>query len=104
MPPKVPRLPRQSSRARANLDPVQFQSRPAVSLRLAPLRDVPALVALNRAAYPDLAEAEVVFTEDQLRAHVEVFPRGQLVAEIDGLVVGAIATLILSRTIEPLKP
>ena len=81
---------------------MQFQSRPQVSLRPVTDRDVPTLVALNRAAYPDLAEQEVVFTERQLRAHTAKFPRGQIVAEIDGVVVGAMATLILNRAIDPL--
>ena len=35
-------------------------------------------------------------------AHSAVFPRGQVVAEIDGVVVGAIATLILPRATDPL--
>jgi hypothetical protein len=59
---------------------VQDRPRPQISLRLVTVRDLIALVALNRAAYPDLAEAEVVFIEKQLRTHLEVFPRGQLVA------------------------
>ena len=81
-----------------------FHTKPQVTLRTVTSRDVAALVALNRAAYPDLAEQEVVFTEEQLRAHTEAFPRGQIVAEIDGVVVGAIATLILPRAMDPLAP
>ena len=84
--------------------PMKFESKPRVSLRTVTLRDVPALVALNRAAYPDLAEQEVVFTEAQIRAHTATFPRGQIVAEIDGVVVGAIATLILNPAMDPLQP
>lgn len=52
------------------------------------------LAALNRAAYPDLVEDGVVFTEAQLGAHHGLFPEGQLVAERDGRLVGAIATFI----------
>lgn len=81
---------------------MSFQLNPRITIRRAAPRDIPALVALNRAAYPDLAEQEVVFTEAQLRAHGGVFAQGQLVAEIDGVVGGAIATLILPRTTEPL--
>jgi predicted N-acetyltransferase YhbS len=81
---------------------MQFQTKPEVVLRTATRRDVAALVALNRAAYPDLAEQEVVFSEEHLRAHSAVFPIGQLVAEIEGVVVGAIATLILPRGKDPL--
>jgi GNAT superfamily N-acetyltransferase len=73
-----------------------------LSLRHATLNDVPRLAELNRAAYPDLVEDGVVFEEAQLRAHQDVFPRGQLVAELDGKIVGAIATMILPRAIDPL--
>jgi GNAT superfamily N-acetyltransferase len=83
---------------------MSFQIQPRVTTRRATDRDVPALVALNRAAYPDLAEQEVVFLEEQLRAHQEVFPRGQIVAQIDGVVVGAIATLITPRHQDALAP
>jgi GNAT superfamily N-acetyltransferase len=81
---------------------MSFQNSPQIVLRPVTRRDAPALVALNRAAYPDLAEQEVVFTEEQLLAHTAAFPRGQIVAEIDGTVVGAIATLILPRAMNPL--
>ena len=73
-----------------------------VSIRIATERDVPSLVTLNRAAYPDLAEQEVVFTHEQLNAHTRTFPEGQQVAEVDGVVVGAIATLIVPITFDPL--
>lgn len=69
----------------------------SVSTRGATLADLPALVALNHAAYPDLIEDGIVFAEEQLRAHQEVFAEGQRVAQVDGRVVGAIATLVLPR-------
>ncbi len=74
-----------------------------IQTRVATLLDLPSLVALNHAAYPDLLEEGVVFEEDQLRAHQGVFPEGQRVAVEDGVVVGAIATLILPRAIDPLR-
>lgn len=73
-------------------------------IRLARTDDVPRLVELNRAAYPDLIEDNVVFDEHQIRSHLAVFPRGQLVAELEGRIVGAIATMIVPRAIDPLAP
>jgi GNAT superfamily N-acetyltransferase len=64
--------------------------------------DLPHLVALNCAAYPDLIQDEVVWTEPQLQSHLVVFPEGQLLAESEGRPVGAISTLILHRGIDPL--
>lgn len=72
--------------------------------RVAPA-DLPSLVALNRAAYPDLILDEVVWTEQQLHAHLDVFPQGQLVAEDSSFrCVGAISTLIVPSGIDPLAP
>jgi len=73
-------------------------------LRPASLDDVPRLVELNRAAYPDLVEDGVVFDAAQLRAHITRFAKGQIVVESAGVVVGAIATLVLPRAIDPLAP
>jgi GNAT superfamily N-acetyltransferase len=73
-----------------------------VRIRHATLVDVPRLVELNGAAYPDLIQDGVVFGEDQLRAHIERFPAGQLVAEVDGRSAGAIATFIPPPNIDPL--
>jgi GNAT superfamily N-acetyltransferase len=64
--------------------------------------DVRRLVDLNGAAYPDLIQQGVVYSEEQLAVQLELFPAGQLVAEIDGAIVGAISSLIPPTTINPL--
>jgi ribosomal protein S18 acetylase RimI-like enzyme len=71
-------------------------------VRRAEPTDVSGLVELNREAYPDLILDNVVYNEKQLRAHLERFPMGQLVAEKGGQLVGAISTLIPDRRIDPL--
>lgn len=76
----------------------------SIHLRRAEFTDVDGLAALNRAAYPDLVQDGVVFAPGQMRAHQERFPAGQLVAEHDGRLVGAIATLIPPRAFDPLAP
>ena len=60
------------------------------------------LVELNGSAYPDLIEEGVVFSEEQLRAHVERFAAGQIVAELGGVLVGAISSFIPPANINPL--
>src|SRR5262245_12221637 len=57
--------------------------------------DIPRLVSLNAAAYPDLVADGVVFDAPQLMAQHAVFPEGQIVVEDAGNVIGAIATLIV---------
>jgi GNAT superfamily N-acetyltransferase len=72
-------------------------TRSTFRLRSALLSDVPRLVAMNSAAYPDLVEEGVVFDAAQLMAQQAVFPDGQIVVEDPeaGRVVGAIATLVV---------
>ena len=74
----------------------------SITIRTATLADVEALAALNRAAYPDLVEDGVVFGVGHLREHQLRFPAGQLVAEREGQLVGALATLVLPRSIDAL--
>jgi len=69
-----------------------------LTLRSATRADVPRLVALNAAAYPELLADGVVFDAAQLLAHGHVFPEGQIVAEENGLIIGAIATLIVGSS------
>jgi ribosomal protein S18 acetylase RimI-like enzyme len=78
-------------------------SKPAVVLRSATLEDVPRLVVMNHAAYPELVEENVVWNEAQLRSHIVRFPEGQLVAEVNGIPMGAISTFIVSRLRNPLE-
>lgn len=79
------------------------RSKPAVIVRAAALVDVPQLVAMNHAAYPELVEENVVWNEGQLRSHIARFPQGQLVADGNGVPMGAISTFIVSRTRNPLE-
>ncbi|MGH7295258.1 MAG: GNAT family N-acetyltransferase [Polyangiaceae bacterium] len=78
-----------------------------LSIRPATLEDVPRLVAMNHAAYPELVEANVVWSEEQLRAHLARFPEGQLVAtRRDGAgreeILGAISTFIVPPGRDPM--
>jgi ribosomal protein S18 acetylase RimI-like enzyme len=75
---------------------------PALSVRPASPADVPQLVVMNHAAYPELVEENVVWSAAQLELHLLRFPAGQLVAELQGRLVGAISTFIVPRTRDPL--
>ncbi|HEX4336864.1 MAG TPA: GNAT family N-acetyltransferase [Polyangiaceae bacterium] len=75
-----------------------------IVIREAAPADVARLVELNRAAYPDLIVDDAVFSPRQIEAHIACFPRGQLVAESGGKMVGAMSTFIPAPTIPVLKP
>jgi GNAT superfamily N-acetyltransferase len=76
----------------------------AVTLRPAEPRDIPRLVTLNHAAYPELVEANVVWDEAQLRSHLARFAPGQVLAETGGVAVGAFSTFIVDRKRDALAP
>lgn len=76
---------------------------PRLIVREATRADVSALVALNELVYPALATEDVVWGERHLVSHQRVFPQGQLVAELDGRIVGAVASLIVDLGPDPLR-
>lgn len=72
-------------------------------IRLATRADVPALIQLNKDAYPSMAEENVVWGEAHLLSHLRMFPEGQFVAESDGRIIGAAASLIVELGKDPLR-
>src|SRR5690625_6432138 len=74
-----------------------------IEVREATRADIPDLMALNRAAYPDLAVDNIVWTRAQLMSHLRIFPQGQIVAILGGEIVGAVASLIVDLGPDPLR-
>ncbi|MBC2605768.1 bifunctional GNAT family N-acetyltransferase/carbon-nitrogen hydrolase family protein [Pelagicoccus albus] len=64
-------------------------------IREAKLEDLETLVELNKACFPAMAEENVVWTIAQLSNHLRLFPQGQLVAEENGKILGAVSSLIV---------
>jgi hypothetical protein len=73
-----------------------------LTVRPATTSDVPHLVAMNHAAYPELVEENVVWNASQIHAHLARFPEGQLVAELGGAAMGAISTFIVPSARDPM--
>ncbi len=82
----------------------QRQFDQTIRVREATRDDIEVLVELNRLAYPDRSEENVVWGRSHLLSHLRTFPQGQLVAEIDGRVVGGASSLIVDMGPEPLRP
>ena len=57
---------------------------------------------MNHAAYPELVEQNVVWRPEQIQAHLTRFPEGQIVAELDGVVCGAISTFVVPPARDPM--
>lgn len=74
-----------------------------LELRLARVEDIDTLVALNKKCFPAMAEQDVVWTRGHLAAHQKMFPEGQIVATLDGRIVGAVASLIVHFNQDPYR-
>ena len=74
-----------------------------VQVRQATETDVPALVSLNKAAYPTLAEDNIVWGASHIQNHLRIFAQGQFVAELNGEIVGACSSLIVNLGGDPLR-
>ncbi len=74
-----------------------------LTIRTARAGDIPTLITLNNRCFPAMAEENVVWSEAQLTNHQRIFPEGQLVAEVDGAIVGGIASLIVNLGDDPYR-
>jgi predicted amidohydrolase/GNAT superfamily N-acetyltransferase len=73
------------------------------TLRLAEVADIDGLIQLNKRCFPSQHEETVVWNRAQLRNHLRVFPDGQIVVELGGEVVGAVASLIVNLGTDPYR-
>jgi len=74
-----------------------------ITLRATRESDFDGLIALDKLCFPTMVEQNIVWNRGQLANHVRVFPEGQIVAELDGSIVGAISSLIVSMGTDPYR-
>lgn len=75
-----------------------------VTLRETRPEDIDALIALNKVCFPSMAEQNVIWNKGQLSNHLRLFPEGQIVAEFEGELVGAVSSLIVRFGADPYRP
>jgi ribosomal protein S18 acetylase RimI-like enzyme len=63
----------------------------SVTVRRMATKDFPSITGMCEAIYPGSPS----WTSAQLASHLEVFPEGQLVAEVEGRIVGMAASLVV---------
>ena len=63
-------------------------------------KDIPQIVQLQRKSFADMAKDGMIFPSSYLQNHIEIFPDGQLLAEIDGRIVGSSSSLVISLSSE----
>lgn len=87
------------------MEPTIHQSRGGeILIREAEPEDIPRLIALNNEAFPLMDEENVVWSERQIGNHLKLFPAGQLVAVMEGRIVGAVSSLIVRTGSDPYRP
>ncbi len=67
---------------------------PTIRVRRWRKKDIPALVQVHKAAYPDYSD-KVHYDERIYELQLEAFPEGQILAEVDGKIVGYATSIIL---------
>jgi predicted amidohydrolase/GNAT superfamily N-acetyltransferase len=86
------------------MQPFTFETnKGSIYIRQIEHEDIPHLIEMNKKAFPLMAEENVVWSERQLMNHLRLFPQGQLAAVIDGVIVGATASLIVNIGRDPYR-
>lgn len=57
--------------------------------------DIDKIVNLQKESFPYLARTGNIWHPDELRSHLEVFPEGQCVADLNGHVIGSASSLVV---------
>lgn len=65
--------------------------------------DIPTIIALHRRCFPTMVAEDGAWEKAELKSHLDVFDEGQLVAELDGRIVGMASSLIVSLGRNPLR-
>ncbi|KMK78196.1 acetyltransferase [Alkalihalobacillus pseudalcaliphilus] len=66
-----------------------------VKIRPYTLADFEGLLAVQKEAFPPPFPEELWWSKSQISSHIETFPEGSLLAEINGVIVGSATSLIV---------
>lgn len=69
-----------------------------VIVRTVKLHDIPHIISLQKASFPYMAEEGVIWHEQHLKSHIEIFPEGQFCAELNGKIIASSSSLIVKLT------
>lgn len=74
-----------------------------ITIREVQRGDIETLIELNKLCFPTMVEENVVWTYSQIANHLRLFPQGQLLAEEDGRILGAVSSLIVDLGVDPYR-
>lgn len=72
-----------------------------ITVRTSTVDDIPELIALHPKCFPEMGDS--IWTTAHLKSHLEKFEEGQIVAELDGKVIGVTMSLIVDLGSDPLR-
>jgi ribosomal protein S18 acetylase RimI-like enzyme len=67
----------------------------SVLIRPTTVADIPEIVRLQEESFAELAKLGNIWHPEELKSHLNIFPEGQLVAELEGIIVGSATSLII---------
>jgi ribosomal protein S18 acetylase RimI-like enzyme len=67
----------------------------SVLIRPTTIEDIPEIVKLQEESFADLAKIGNIWHPDELKSHLDIFPEGQIVAELEKKIVGSATSLIV---------
>ena len=67
-----------------------------IVIRIVNFEDIPDIIELQKESFPLMAKDGVIWDEHHLKSHIEIFPEGQLCAELDGKLVASSSSLVTS--------
>lgn len=67
----------------------------SVIIRPTTVADIPAIVRLQEESFAELSKLGNIWHPEELKSHLNTFPEGQLVAELEGNIVGSATSLIV---------
>ncbi len=66
-----------------------------VAVRNLAEKDISGIIKLQRESFPQMAKDGVIWKEHHLKSHIQVFPKGQFVAEFEGVIIGSASSLVV---------
>jgi GNAT superfamily N-acetyltransferase len=67
-----------------------------VIIRLVNLEDISDIIELQKESFPLMAKDGVIWDKHHLKSHIQVFPEGQICAELSGKIVASSSSLVTS--------
>lgn len=77
------------------MDDVSLTYNESLIMRKTEFDDIPKIIYLQKKSFPALAKFGNIWHTDELSSHLEIFPEGQVVAELQGEIVGSATSLIV---------